>query len=153
MNSHERTTSINTTTQNLARALFTVNRHAKTATNPKFLYNLKRQAICKMIKEGKAKKIGLHFSENPKFSKQQSDVLVKCGEYLFHIPPSKDDFENLTHLGQLDHSTRNPNYRMPLNQAKKLLQQYTGFKEKTDSKHKKSTYTKPVFKKLGDSFF
>ncbi|MCS0543234.1 YkyB family protein, partial [Aeromonas veronii] len=60
---------------NLARAIFVVNRHAKTATNPKFLYLLKRKALEKLISEGKAKKEGLHFSRNPKNSQQQSDVL------------------------------------------------------------------------------
>ncbi|RDI47650.1 YkyB family protein [Falsibacillus pallidus] len=153
MNSQGKTTPSNTTIENLSRAIFTVNRHAKTATNPKFLYNLKRQAILKMLKEGKAKKLGLHFSENPKFSKQQSDVLVKCGEYLFHIPPCKHDFENLTHLGELDYSTRNPNYRMPLTHAKNLLQKYTGVKEESKQPPGKKKYSKPVFKKLGDSFF
>ncbi len=51
---------------NLSQAIFTVNRHAKTALNPKYLYILKKNALNKMIQEQKATKIGLHFSRNPK---------------------------------------------------------------------------------------
>ena len=108
-----------------------------------------------LLYEGKAKKIGLHFSKNPKFSQQQSDVLVDCGEYTFHIPPTKEDFKQLPHLGTLDQSLRNPRSRMGLQQAKSILEDYTGMSD-TDDKHKKqgkNSYQKPVFKKLGDSFF
>lgn len=148
-------TPLKPTNENLSQAIFTVNRHAKTATNPKFLYKLKKAAIEKMIKEGKAVKLGLHFSENPKWSQQQSDVLVKCGNYSFHIPPSKQDFGELPHLGKLDYSSRNPKCRMPLHQAKQLLLFYTGIKDETPSaKHSNQRkQNKPVFKKLGESFF
>ena len=71
------------TIDNLSQALFIVNRHAKTAPNPKFLYKLKHESLKKLIEEGKAKKVGLHFSENPRNSKQQSDVLVECGRLYF----------------------------------------------------------------------
>ncbi|WP_335870560.1 YkyB family protein [Bacillus sp. 2205SS5-2] len=138
----------------IAQSIFTVNRHAKTAPNPKFLYALKKQAIHKMLKEGCASKIGLHFSQNPKFSRQQSDVLVRCGEYTFHIPPSKEDFNSLPHLGHLDEHTRNPKCRMSLTDAKKTLQNYTGLKEETTHIPRANKgYEKPIFKKLGDSFF
>ncbi|EDL65066.1 YkyB family protein [Bacillus sp. SG-1] len=142
------------TIKNLSQAVFTVNRHAKTAINPKYLYSLKKQALQKMIKEGKATKVGLHFSNNPRFSQQQSDVLVDCGMYTFHIPPAKSDFDNLPHLGSLDKSIRNPKCRMSLNEAKLILEKYTGMKESKDASHKPygRQYQKPVFKKLGDSF-
>ncbi|MDQ0214827.1 hypothetical protein J2S13_001224 [Oikeobacillus pervagus] len=146
--------SLPPTASNLSKAIFTVNRHAKTATNPKYLYGLKKKAILKMITEGKAKKIGLHYSANPKFSQQQSDVLVTCGEYTFHIPPCKGDFDTLPHLGHLDKKTRNPKSRLNLLQAKKLLQDYTGMKETgTHSSNRKKRYTRPVFKPLGESFY
>jgi hypothetical protein len=146
--------SLRPTIQNLSQAIFTVNRHAKTATNPKYLYTLKKEAILKMIREGKAKKVGLHFSSNTKFCQQHSDVLVSCGDYTFHIPPSKEDFEQLPHLGKLDTSKRNPKCRMPLAQAKKLLQAYTGLKEPNEKKQMRNpSYQKPVFKRLGESFF
>jgi YkyB-like protein len=141
------------TVENLSQAIFTVNRHAKTATNPKFLYKLKHEAILKLIKNGDARKIGLHYSGNPRYSQQQSDVLVECGSYTFHIPPAKKDFEDLPHLGKLDSFVRNPKTRLPLGQAKKLLASYTGLKEESENQHdKKKKYQKPVFKKLGESY-
>ncbi|MDQ0270671.1 YkyB family protein [Cytobacillus purgationiresistens] len=142
------------TVENLSQAIFTVNRHAKTAPDPKFLYRVKHDALQKLLKEGKAKKIGLHYSRNPKNSQQQSDVLVKCGNYTFHLPPSKEDFSQLPHLGNLDQSVRNPKATISLNQAKKLLVSYIGLKEEHHSSHqKKQRYEKPVFKKLGESYF
>ena len=103
------------TIDNLSQALFIVNRHAKTAPNPKFLYKLKHESLKKLLEEGKAKKLGLHFSQNPRNSKQQSDVLVECGHYTFHIPPTKSDFAELPHLGKLDGSVRNPKTSLSLN--------------------------------------
>ncbi|CAM4048788.1 YkyB family protein [Lederbergia lenta] len=143
--------ALDPTITNLSQAIFAVNRHAKTALDPKFLYGLKKAALKKMILEKKAIKTGLHFSRNPKFSQQQSDVIVKCGEYTFHIPPTKEDFTNLPHLGHLDQQFRNPKSRMSLNMAKRLLQEYTGIKETNNNLPPRPQ--KPVFKKLGDSFF
>lgn len=140
----------------LAKAIFTVNRHAKTAPNNKFLYKLKHEAILKLLREGNAQKKGLHFSNNPKFSQQQSDVLVQCHGFTFHIPPSKEDFQTLPHLGALNSSIRNPKVQMSLNTAKNLLQTYTGLQEEYTSNqfsHRKTKgYEKPVFKKLGESY-
>jgi len=145
------------TLENLAQAVFIVNRHAKTATNPKYLYRLKQESLKKLINEGKAKKVGLHFSEHPRNSQQQSDVLVQCGKYLFHIPPTKNDFITLPHLGKLDGHVRNPKAVLSLHTAKMLLQAYTGITECTsleESRHKKhKTYQKPVFKKLGERYY
>ncbi|WP_338753809.1 YkyB family protein [Bacillus sp. FJAT-52991] len=141
-------------TVNLAQAIFTVNRHAKTAMNPKFLYSLKKKALIRMIQEGRAKKTGLHFSNNPKNSQQQSDVLVTCGAYTFHMPPCKEDFHNLPHFGRLDQKTRNPRSNMNLMEAKKILQAYTGMKEKhANPSYSKKQYKQPVFKPLGQSYY
>lgn len=142
------------TIENLSQAIFTVNRHAKTAPNPKFLYQLKHDAIKKMLREGKAKKAGLHFSNNPRNSQQQSDVLVVCGDYTFHIPPTKQDFELLPHLGKLDQTVRNPKASISLTNAKKLLSSYTGLKEPQEASSTARTrkYVKPVFKKLGERY-
>ncbi|CAM3760952.1 YkyB family protein [Mesobacillus thioparans] len=142
------------TIENLSQAIFTVNRHAKTAPNPKFLYQLKHDAIKKMIKDGKARKTGLHFSNNPRNSQQQSDVLVVCGDYTFHIPPTKQDFEQLPHLGKLDQSVRNPRASISLTNAKKILSSYTGLKEAPEASTSDRTrkYVKPVFKKLGERY-
>lgn len=145
----------NLTIENLSQAIFIVNRHAKTATNPKFLYKLKQETLKKLIEEGKAKKLGLHFSQNPRNSMQQSDVLVECGRYTFHIPPTKTDFLDLPHFGKLDERVRNPKATLSLNSAKALLQSYTGIREldHPPSDHKKNkTYQKPIFKKLGERY-
>jgi hypothetical protein len=150
-------TNLILTIENLAQAVFIVNRHAKTAINPKFLYKLKHEALKKLILEGKAKKVGLHFSENPKNSQQQSDLLVQCGRYTFHIPPTKTDFLELPHLGKLDGSMRNPKATLSLNHAKALLQTYTGISEfgqsPPNSKKEQRNYQKPIFKKLGERYF
>ncbi|OEH94216.1 YkyB family protein [Bacillus solimangrovi] len=150
------TQPIQLTVSNLAQALFTVNRHAKTAPDPKFLYLLKKKALEKLIVEGKATKCGLHFSQNPKNSLQRSDLLVSVGDYYFHMPPSKEDFKQLPHLGDANQSYRNPKTRMSLSMAKRILQSYTGMKPPTQnpkSQSKPRAYEKPVFKKLGDSYF
>ncbi|MCM3726131.1 YkyB family protein [Neobacillus cucumis] len=149
-------TKLNLTIENLSQAVFTVNRHAKTAVNPKFLYKLKQESLKKLIVEGKARKVGLHFSDHPRNSQQQSDVLVECGKYTFHIPPTKSDFQELPHLGKLDGSVRNPKTHISLNAAKALLQSYTGITELENQpsypRNKQQTYQKPIFKKLGERY-
>lgn len=154
MNRHQPyKTILQPTIDNLTQAIFVVNRHAKTATDPKFLYKLKQNSLEKLLKEGKAKKVGLHFSSNPKNSQQQSDILVECGKYMFHLPPTKQDFRDLPHLGSLRTDVRNPKSTISLNQAKKLLIHYTGLKEiSTNNNERRKKYEKPVFKKLGESY-
>lgn len=118
------------TVENLSKAIFIVNKHAKTAVDPKFLYELKKTALEKMLEEGKAQKIGLHFVRNPKSSIQSSTVLISCGAYLFHLPPKKEDFQKLKHLGHLNDDYRNPKTtNLSLKRAKAMLIAYTGLKE------------------------
>ncbi|OCA85615.1 hypothetical protein A8F94_12095 [Bacillus sp. FJAT-27225] len=152
MNSNRTHPLANLSVQELSQAIYIVNRHAKTAPNPKYLYLLKHESIKKMLREGKARKVGLHFSNRPKNSQQQSDVLVECGEYTFHVPPEKKDFTNLPHLGQLNDLIRNPKASISLAKAKAILQAYTGIKETQEPPARKRTYQKPVFKKLGESY-
>jgi len=133
----------------LAEAISVVNRHAKTAPNPKFLYQLKTEALKKMIKEKKAIKIGLHFSNNPKRCQQTSDVLIACEEFYFHLPPSKDDFKNLPHLGHRTNH-RNPKVMMSIKTAKQMLITYTGLKESTTFETTRYAYKLPVFKRYGE---
>ncbi len=142
------------TISNLSQAIFTVNRHAKTAPNPKQLYTLKHETLKKLIQEGRAKKVGLHFSQNPRNSQQRSDVLVVCDQYTFHIPPTKSDFTDLPHLGKLDNNIRNPKSTLSLTQSKRLLQAYTGIKEDevASGNSKPRNFSKPVFKKLGERY-
>ncbi|MCP3026294.1 YkyB family protein [Halobacillus sp. A5] len=114
--------------QELAESLFIINRHAKTAPQPKHLYEIKKQAIAKLLKENKARKVGLHFSEHPKYSKQHSTLLIEVGGYYFHIPAEKKDFDQLRHLGSVDQSYRNPKPKLSLSKAKRILYDYLGWK-------------------------
>ncbi|WP_407268172.1 YkyB family protein [Radiobacillus sp. PE A8.2] len=129
-----------TNIDNIAKALFVVNRHAKTAPIPRQLYTMKKQAILKLIKQEQATKVGLHFSDHPKFSHQHSTLLVKVSNYYFHIPPSKEDFKALEHLGNVDKDYRNPKPQMSLSQAKRILSKFLGWNE---SKQKEFDHKKP----------
>ena len=125
----------------LARALYSVNRHAKVATKPQHLYTIKKLTIDKLLQENKANKIGLHFSNNPKESNQHSTLLIKVSNYYFHIPPKKQDFKLLKHLGNLDDEYRNPQTRMSLSQAKKIIYKYIDWQPKQKKKY--SSYYTP----------
>ncbi|UOQ93007.1 hypothetical protein MUO14_21825 [Halobacillus shinanisalinarum] len=114
----------------LAESLFIVNRHAKTAPEPKHLYEIKKSTITKLLQERKAKKIGLHFSDHPKLSKQHSTLLIEVGGYYFHIPAEKKDFNQLKHLGKIDHSYRNPKPKLSLAKAKRTLYKYLGWDQR-----------------------
>ncbi|WP_050614609.1 YkyB family protein [Bacillus testis] len=116
--------------EELPQAIFIINKHAKAAPQPKTLYQMKQMAIQKMLKEGKAKKLGLHFSNNPKNARQQSDVIIQCGNYIFHLPPSKEDIKKLPHLGKRADDKRNPKTYMSLSKAKAIIYNYIGPVEK-----------------------
>ncbi|MDL4842160.1 YkyB family protein [Aquibacillus rhizosphaerae] len=136
------------TIDSIAQALFIVNRHAKTAPNPRQLYNMKKQAITKLLNENRATKVGLHFSDHPKLSHQHSTLLIKVSDYYFHIPPTKDDFKQMKHLGNLDKDYRNPKPQMSLTQAKKILSKLLGWKypdtnKSDDQKQRYSSYFTP----------
>src|SRR5690625_3306622 len=94
--------------EDIAQAIYTINRHAKTAPKPQHLYYLKNETIKKLLSEKRAKKVGLQFSNRPKLSHQHSMLLIQIGSYYFHTIPNKDDFKNLPHLGHIDHSHHNP---------------------------------------------
>lgn len=114
------------TIENLAKALFVVNRHAKTSPQPQKLYQLKTNVIEKLISEGKAQKIGLQQSPNPsKFHQQTCNTLVKVAEYGFHILSTREDLLELPHLGEWSEDFRNPTDSFPLRQAVQLLEQYS----------------------------
>lgn len=132
-------------TKEIAKAIYTVNRHAKTAPEPQHLYFLKKSAIERLLNEKRAKKIGLHFSDHPKFSNQHSTLLIQVDEFYFHVPPTKDDFKHLKHLGGLNHNYRNPQVKMSLSQAKKIIYQYIEWNptEKKKQKPFTSTYYTP----------
>lgn len=131
------------TTAEIAEAIYIVNRHAKSALKPRHLYTLKRKAIEKLLHEKKAKKIGLHFSNNPKLSNQHSTLLIKVDRYYFHTLPSKDDFKYLPHLGELDDSNRNPRVQLSLSRAKHILYNYLNWKQHRRRRKEKSPYYIP----------
>lgn len=120
------TTSLQPTIENLAKALFVVNRHAKTSPQPQKLYQLKTNVIHKLISEGKAEKVGLQHSPNPsKFHQQTCNTLVKIAEYGFHILSTREDLLELPHLGEWNEDFRNPTDSFPLRSAVQLLEQYS----------------------------
>lgn len=136
----------------IAQAIFTVNRHAKTAPDNQYLYALKKEALNLMIEQQRAQKIGLHFSKNPQKSQQQSSVLVKCGNYYFHMLPKKEDFSSLEHLGHLDETYRNPPSRMNLKVAKETLRVLTGL-EPQKKEAPASNFTKSYQPRQVDRFY
>jgi len=131
--------------EDIAKALFTINRHAKTALEPQHLYHIKKETISKLLLEKKAKKIGLHFSDHPKLSNQHSTLLVQVDDYYFHILPEKKDFEELKHLGALDKSYRNPRTKMSLSHAKRIVYQYINWKPKRTNRHSQQKYSSSYF--------
>ncbi len=135
---------LNVRERELSQAIFIINKHAKAAPKPKTLYELKQSAIQKMIKEGKARKLGLHFSDNPRNAQQHSDVIIECGDYIFHLPPSKEDIKALPHLGQREHDKRNPKTQMSLSRAKAIIYNYIGKKESSDNHQQ--TVKRPIAK-------
>lgn len=137
----------------LAIAIYTVNRHAKTAPDNKKLYDLKKLSLDKLIQDGQAKKIGLHFVETPKHSKQHSTTLVQCSDFLFHMIPEKEDFNNLPHLGHQDQASRNPQERMSLRMAKSLLADFTGTPSEIVRDIKRKPLRKPPKKMNNKSDF
>ncbi|MBC1795576.1 hypothetical protein HCA55_02510 [Listeria booriae] len=112
----------------IAEAIFIVNRHSKAATDPRYLYRLKKAAIEKLIQEGQAKKLGLQYSNNPKKSYQHSNLLIGCHGFLFHLPPQKQDMKDLPHLGTMQPVKATTQVRMSLSHAKSTLENYTGVK-------------------------
>lgn len=125
----------------LAKAIFIINRHAKTALEPQHLYKIKKIAIEKLLKENMAQKIGLHFSNNPKYSNQHSTLLIKVDLYYFHLPPTKEDFQQLSHLGNLNESYRNPKTKMSLSKAKNIIYNYIDWQEPKPQTKKKKRFS------------
>ncbi|WP_117169857.1 YkyB family protein [Paraliobacillus sediminis] len=142
-----------TNIEEIAKALFIINRHAKTALNPSDLYNLKKKTITKLLENKDAEKIGLHFSDRPKLSRQHSTLLVQVGNYYFHIPPNKQDFKEVEHLGNIDQNYRNPKTKLSLTQAKKVLYTFLDIPIPTEEKVYSSYYTPSSLGHWNKSYF
>ncbi|MCZ2258946.1 YkyB family protein [Sporosarcina sp. G11-34] len=145
--------STNHAVRQLAIAIYTVNRHAKTAPDNRHLYMLKKMSLDKLIRTGNAEKIGLHFVENPKFSKQHSTTLIRCDEFLFHTIPEKDDFTTLPHLGHQDQTSRNPQERMSLKIARDLLSKYLDYPKDASKEKPKVIPRKRIHQKKNAQSF
>ncbi|MGP4075038.1 YkyB family protein [Halobacillus sp. K22] len=135
--------------RDLAESLFIVNRHAKTAPEPKHLYDIKKYTIEKLLQESRAKKIGLHFSDHPKLSQQHSTLLIEIAGYYFHIPANKQDFDQLKHLGKVDQSYRNPKPKLSLSKAKRILYRYLNWEQPVKKQPAYASPSRPVASMLG----
>jgi hypothetical protein len=113
--------------QKIAEAIYVVNCHAKTSTQPQSLYALKRVALKKLINEGSAHVVGLHrYSSRPGLRPRPPHcVLIRCHNYYFHRIPSRYE---LLHLKPIPNATerRNPKVRLSLSNAKIILSNYIG---------------------------
>ncbi|WP_171016839.1 YkyB family protein [Pseudalkalibacillus caeni] len=123
--------------ETIAVALYTVNKHAKVASKESQLYLLKNNALNKLLREGIAKKIGIHKATSAKYSKQQLELLIQIGRFTFHQKPTKHDLKNFPHLGERDEGIRNPKIHMPLKKARQTLEQYAGRVKQPELKKKK----------------
>lgn len=140
--------------ESIKHALYSVNRHVKTATDKRELYDLKNKTLQKLIKVGHAEKMWHEYSNNPGKSKQSTVVLVKVGSktqgelHYFHMLPEKDDYESLKHKGVVStQDLRNPKSNMSLTIAKKILQKFIGvnLKKANVQKLPRHTLNKKIF--------
>lgn len=127
--------------QDIAKAIYTVNRHAKAAPQPKQLYNLKKASINKLMREKKVTIIGLQFSQNPKNSVQHSTLLVQIGDYYFHTIPTKADIQHVPHLGEINYTYRNPKTHMSLSHARNVLYAYLNWEKPIENQQYSTYYT------------
>lgn len=116
----------------MAIAIYTVNKHAKTASKDSMLYPLKHKTLIKLIKLGNAKKIGLHKSISLK-SQQHYDVAINVSTYLFHLKPTALDFKTLPYLGERG-DQRNPKVHMSLKNAKYIIEDFLGTSHQSNHK-------------------
>lgn len=119
--------------ESIKHALYSVNRHVKTAIDKRELYELKSKTLQKLLKIGHAKKMWLEYSAKPGKSKQSTVLLVKVGiktqgePHYFHMIPDKDDYGSLKHQGVVtDQDLRNPKSNMSLKLAKSILLKFIG---------------------------
>ncbi|WNF35077.1 YkyB family protein [Bacillaceae bacterium IKA-2] len=119
--------------ESIKHALYSVNRHVKTAIDKRELYDLKSKTLQKLLKVGHAEKMWLEYSSNPGKSKQSTVVLLKVGTktkgepHFFHMLPEKDDYSSLKHKGVVStQDLHNPKSNMSLKIAKEILLKFIG---------------------------
>lgn len=108
------------TTLTIVESIFIINRRVKQVSDPSLLYNLKHDAIAKLLKENKATKLYLH-----RYSRKIIFVIVECeGGYLFHYPADQTDLKQLEYREVvLNH--RNPPTTLSYFKAKRTLIDFT----------------------------
>jgi hypothetical protein len=151
----EKTTKLNYDIELIAQAIYSVNRHVKTATDKRELYDLKSKALTKLIKIGHAQKIWLEYSTQSKNAKQNTVVLVKVGiktkgkPHYFHMLPEKEDFLSLKHkqIVGVQELLRNPKSSLSLKMAKEILVKFI------DVAPVKAKIQRPIKKALDKKIF
>lgn len=124
--------SRNFTTDEIAQAIYVVNRRAKIVTDASILYGLKHDAIKKLVTEQRATRLCVHrFKRVHQFHSIRSTkvdintifTLVSCGEYIFHYPAERQDIKDLLFQQKII-GIRNPCSEMSYASAKRLLIEY-----------------------------
>lgn len=140
--------------ESIKQALYSANRHVKTAIDKRELYDLKSKTLQKLIKIGHAEKMWLEYSAHPGRTKQSTVVLVKVGvktqgkPHFFHMIPEKDDSECLKHKGDVStEHLHNPKSNMSITLAKKVLLKFIG------ETPKKENVKKPLKQALNKRIF
>lgn len=125
---HSRNFKIN----EIAQAIYVINRRAKVAPDSSALYALKHAAIKKLLSEQRATKLCIHRFKrvhhfhsilDSKVDVPTTFTLVSCGEYIFHYPAEKQDLKDLQYEKEIV-SIRNPYSKMKYSSAKHILLQY-----------------------------
>lgn len=119
-------------TNEIAQAIYVINRRAKVAPDSSALYSLKHAAIKKLLSEQRATKLCIHRFKrvhqfhsilDSKVDVQTTFILVSCGEYIFHYPAEKQDLKDLQYKKKIV-SIRNPHSELRYSSAKRILLQY-----------------------------
>ena len=122
----------NFTTDEIAQAIYVVNRRAKTVPDASMLYALKHDAIKKLVAEQRATRLCVHRFKrvqqfhsirNLKIDINTIFTLVSCGEYIFHYPANHQDIKDLLFQQKID-GIRNPRSEMSYSSAKRILFEY-----------------------------
>ncbi|MBU9713029.1 YkyB family protein [Evansella tamaricis] len=130
-------------------ALYTINRHAKTALDSSELYYLKRKSLKKLETQNLAEKVCREYSTNPSKGLQSSVVLVKVGtpeseyQFYFHTIAEKGDSQ-LKHTGKINNDLKNPRIHMRLDAAKTILYNFLG-ESPQKKRNKKPVYNQNIF--------
>lgn len=119
----------NFATDEIAQAIYVVNRRAKMVPDASMLYALKHEAIKKLVSEQRATRLCVHrfkrvhhfhSIKDPKIDVNTIFTLVSCGEYIFHYPANQQDIKDLLFQRRII-GIRNPRSEMSYATAKRLL--------------------------------